>query len=132
MTEPRRPDNQHTPGPWHYEQPHGGFTALHDSSNKLIFGIAAGGAEEKQPDDVCEANMRLIAAAPETAEQRDRLVAICKQALRILRSEEMSAIFANAWLHKVAHQGDRYQGEVFDCVEAEAAIAAATGESDHG
>ena len=59
---------KHTEGPWTVAQPYAGFSAIRGGAGELIFGIAAGGIEEKQPDDVCEANARLIAAAPELYE----------------------------------------------------------------
>jgi hypothetical protein len=42
-----------------------GFASIVTASGELIFGLAAGAKEEKQPDDVCDANASLIAAAPE-------------------------------------------------------------------
>lgn len=56
--------SNHTPGPWHHEQPWASFSALRGPRHELIFGLAAGTDDEKQPDDVCEANARLIASAP--------------------------------------------------------------------
>jgi hypothetical protein len=41
-----------------------GFSAIYGPSGELVFGLAAGGAEEKQPDNVCDANARLIREAP--------------------------------------------------------------------
>ena len=52
----------HTPEPWSCEQPWAGFSALRGPSKELIFGIACGGPEEKQPDAVCDANAARIVA----------------------------------------------------------------------
>ncbi len=54
-----------TPGPWTIPTPSMGFSAIHGPNGELIFGLAAGSADEKRPDDVCEANARLIAASPD-------------------------------------------------------------------
>ncbi|MCB7127913.1 MAG: hypothetical protein J3T61_00040 [Candidatus Brocadiales bacterium] len=55
---------QHSPGPWTFEQPYAGFSSIKDVNGALVFGIANGADHEKQPEDVCEANAALIAAAP--------------------------------------------------------------------
>jgi hypothetical protein len=55
---------KHTPGPWSVEIPYAGFSAIRGAKGELVFGIAVGGAESRQPPEVCEANARLIAAAP--------------------------------------------------------------------
>ena len=57
--------SQHTPGPWRVTQPWAGFSSLTGANGGLIFGLAAGCDDEKQSDEVCEANARLIAAAPD-------------------------------------------------------------------
>jgi len=54
----------HTPGPWVVSDPWMGFSQLIGRDGAFIFGLAAGAPSEKQPDDVCEANARLISAAP--------------------------------------------------------------------
>ncbi len=59
---------QHTPGPWRWEQPHNGFSAIRGPNYELVFGLAAGASSEKQSDDICGANARLIAAAPKLLE----------------------------------------------------------------
>jgi len=56
---------KHTPGPWAIEQPWSGFSSIKGGDGKLVFGIAAGAPDEKRPDSECEANARLIAAAPD-------------------------------------------------------------------
>lgn len=44
---------KHTHGPWSVARPRMGFSEI------------VGAADEKQPDDVCDANARLIAVAPD-------------------------------------------------------------------
>lgn len=58
----------HTPGPWTVSQPWSGFSSIKGPEGQLIFGLAAGGADEARPADECEANARLIAAAPDLLE----------------------------------------------------------------
>lgn len=55
----------HTQGPWRFHPPFSGFSKITGPNGELIFGIAAGSADEKQPDDVCTANATLIASAPD-------------------------------------------------------------------
>lgn len=52
-----------SPGPWVIAQPWCGFSEVRDAEGRLVFGLAAGTRDEKQPDDVCDANGRLIAGA---------------------------------------------------------------------
>jgi hypothetical protein len=54
----------HTRGPWTVATPSAGFSAIYGPDGQLVFGLAAGGPEERQSDDVCTANAALIAAAP--------------------------------------------------------------------
>lgn len=70
-----------TPGPWRFHQPWAGFSKITDQHGALIFGIAAGSDEERQPPEVCEANARLIAAAPD-------LLSACKAAIVALKGRE--------------------------------------------
>lgn len=64
-----------TPGPWYVSEPWAGFASIKRvDDDALVFGIAAGEPEEKQSDEVCEANARLIAAAPELYEAVEALV----------------------------------------------------------
>ncbi len=53
-----------TPGPWTATIPWGGFGSIEGPNGELVFGLSAGMPNERQPPDVCEANVRLIAAAP--------------------------------------------------------------------
>lgn len=55
----------HTPGPWEISPPWSGFSKITGANGELIFGLAAGSAEEKRSDEECEANALLIAAAPD-------------------------------------------------------------------
>jgi hypothetical protein len=41
-----------------------GFSAIYGPNGELVFGLAAGAEGERQSEAVCEANSRLIAAAP--------------------------------------------------------------------
>jgi hypothetical protein len=59
---------EHTPGPWTIDRPTMGFSQITGPNGELIFGLAAGSASEKQPDEVCDANARLIKAAPDLLE----------------------------------------------------------------
>jgi hypothetical protein len=63
-----------TPGPWTFNDPWAGFSSITDADGKLIFGIARGDPDETQPVPVCEANARLIAAAPELYEALNALL----------------------------------------------------------
>jgi hypothetical protein len=54
----------HTPGPWRIPTPRMGFSHIEGPKGELIFGLAAGSIDEKQDDDVCEANVALIVLAP--------------------------------------------------------------------
>jgi len=65
---------KHTPGPWTVSVPCMGFSAINGPSGKLIFGLAAGSVAEKQPDNVCDANARLIAAARELLETLQAMI----------------------------------------------------------
>ena len=56
-----------TPGPWTIPRPSMGFSQITGPNGELIFGLAAGSIDEKQPDDICKANANLIAAAPTMA-----------------------------------------------------------------
>ena len=74
--------SNHTPGPWIYSQK---FREIHDSSvnsPSLIAEIPEWIDEAKEEQ---EANARLIAAAPETAVERDRLKALNAEMLSALK-----------------------------------------------
>jgi hypothetical protein len=66
----------HTPGPWKIPTPWNGFSEIRGGKGELVFGLAAGSVDEKQPDEVCEANARLIAAAPDLLSIVERFVAL--------------------------------------------------------
>jgi len=66
MTETR--EAGFTPGPWAVAEPWSGFSEIRGADGQLVFGLAAGAEGEKRPDEVCDANARLIAAAPEMYE----------------------------------------------------------------
>ena len=107
-----------TPGPWHanWTRLNGKAIGFHvaDETHGSIRPICEfyDGTEVIPPEEV-EANARLIAAAPETAAERDRLKAINADLLAAL--EEMIV-----W----CQLGDHSE----EVIRARAAIAAATGE----
>jgi hypothetical protein len=101
----------HTPGPWRVAPPWSGFSEIRGADDVLVFGLAAGGDRERQPDDVCAANARLIAAAP------DLLAAL--QAWMTHRSQVFAAHLAN----KPMPPSQRID-EILD--QAKAAISKAT------
>jgi hypothetical protein len=72
----------HTPGPWSIPTPRMGFSAIHGPDGQLVFGIAAGSADERRPEAVCEANANLIAAAPEMYEALKEAIENLEQTLR--------------------------------------------------
>ena len=61
-----------TPGKWTVAPPWSGFSEIRGPNGELIFGLAAGGEKERQPDEVCEANAALIGAAPDLYEALER------------------------------------------------------------
>lgn len=67
-------ESKHTPGPWYIPMPSMGFSEIRSANGDLVFGIAAGDTHEKQPDDICDANARLIAAAPDMLEALQYIV----------------------------------------------------------
>jgi hypothetical protein len=54
----------HTEGPWTIPAPWSGFSEIRGPNGEFIFGLAAGSDDVKQSNEACEANARLIAAAP--------------------------------------------------------------------
>jgi hypothetical protein len=56
---------RHTPNPWKISAPWSGFSKISGPNGELIFGLAAGSTDEKRSDEECEANARLIEAAPD-------------------------------------------------------------------
>lgn len=52
-----------TPRPWTFARPHMGFSEIRGPHGELVFGIAAGSENEKQPDHVCDDNAGIIIAA---------------------------------------------------------------------
>jgi hypothetical protein len=66
----------HTPGPWTVAAPHMGFSEIRGPVGELVFGLAAGSDDEKRSDDVCNANARLIAAAPDMLDALDHVEAV--------------------------------------------------------
>lgn len=88
---------KHSPGPWSIPIPSMGFSEINDADGNLVFGLAAGSGKEKQHDDVCEANARLIAAAPELL----KALVDCEDTLALfgnLDAEEVRESISNAKL----------------------------------
>jgi len=67
------------PGPWKVAQPWAGFSELRDRDGNLIFGLAAGSAEEKQPDDALEAAAHLIEASDTLYDALEKLQALISE-----------------------------------------------------
>ncbi len=76
---------KHTPGPWEHDRrvnrtlPLGRDSAYGVWHGGVLIADVAGRPRSKQSEE--EANARLIAAAPETATQRDQLLAVCRDLL---------------------------------------------------
>ena len=118
--------DQHTPGPWKvYRSPDGsaiigiGVNRPGDPDHGAgitdpRFGLWGSGAER-------EANARLIAAAPDTAAERDRLKAVnadLLSALKLFRTKVYNAALCSGMDHEWATEA---------CSLADAAIAKAEG-----
>tara|TARA_R100001530_G_scaffold135198_1_gene111827 strand:+ start:1801 stop:2127 length:327 start_codon:yes stop_codon:yes gene_type:complete len=77
--------NKHTPGPWKRNiKPATKYNTIYAGRNTHITHLAVSGLN---PEEV-EANCDLIAAAPETAAERDRLKAINAELLNALELTE--------------------------------------------
>ena len=101
----------HTPGPWRLDSPY--VSAPSGEHRKIV-----ADCDQYFSDDECEANTRLIAAAPE-------LLAALEQALAVIASDEMRAACDMADLH-----GMPYRGPTVDRAAMRALIAKARGEAD--
>lgn len=53
----------HTPGLVRFHQPWAGFSKITGPNGELVFGVAVGAEEERQPEEICEGNARLFEAA---------------------------------------------------------------------
>lgn len=78
----------HTPGPWSFQKD---YLTVYSSSTgktqaiaKVLFSLPHNAASPCVPRDQAESNVHLIAAAPETAAERDRLKAINAELLEAL------------------------------------------------
>ena len=49
------------------EQPWAGFSAIRAADDSLVMALAAGGPDERQSPEVCDANAAVMTAAPELA-----------------------------------------------------------------
>ena len=101
---------EHIPGPWHLERQHPEeVTTAIGEPIAVIGGEATGEAVEFVVGRCCdfgphgneqtEANARLIAAAPETAEQRDALLEACKRMLQLVTDAEWTQSQRLACIH---------------------------------
>jgi hypothetical protein len=102
----------YTPGPWSVAQPWNGFSEIRGGNGELVFGLAAGVPGEKQPDEICEANARLIAAAPEMFEALQNIL-LCPAILDELNgdNETNNAVAkARAALSKALGEGQEDNG----------------------
>ena len=78
----------HTPGPWQATRVNGGIT-IGSKGERVAWLADIHGAHKRQ-----EAHARLIAAAPETAQERDRLRAVNAELV-----EALEILVTNAILH---------------------------------
>ena len=102
---------EHTPGPWRSQSPY--VSAPSGEHRKIV-----ADCDQHFSDDECEANTRLIAAAPE-------LLAALEQALAVIGSDEMRLACEMADLH-----GMPYRGPTVDRATMRNLIAKARGEAD--
>ena len=102
---------EHTPGPWRSDSPYVSVAA--GEHRKIV-----ADCDQSFSDDECEANTRLIAAAPE-------LLAALEQALAVIGSDEMRAACDMADLH-----GMPYRGPTVDRTTMRNLIAKARGDDD--
>lgn len=92
-------ETKHTPGPWYRNiKPASKYPIIFAGDNLHVAQVISRGVSEAQ----CEANCDLIAAAPETAAERDRLREALKDALAWI--ENLDSLDANLDL---AEDGDR-------------------------
>ena len=108
---------QHTPGPWTIYEPELDITAYDEAADRTV--TVAMMCDDAEPER--EANAALIAAAPETAAERDRLRQVNEVMLEALRAA-----------HKHAHkaltaESNSYTDEANMLDVVAAAIAAAEG-----
>lgn len=118
---------EHTPGPWQLESRGDGTYDLWHKGTFAGIDWGRGAPDRLEPDDVqtFEANARLIAAAPETAAERDRLREINAELLAALESllqqvfeyggagERLGADFEKVWNDNV---GKLYEFDARDVI----------------
>ena len=115
---------QHTPGPWTIYGPELDITAYDEAADRTV--TVAMMCDDAEPER--EANAVLIAAAPETAAERDRLRQVNEvmlEALYTALNTEQAARFGS----EVSHDGMEMPYH-YDKIRA--AIAAAEGGADLG
>ncbi len=100
----------HTPGPWRSESP---YVSAPSGEHRTI----VADCDQSFSDDECEANTRLIAAAPE-------LLAALEQAVAVIASDELKGACQVAQIH-----GMPYGGPTVNVAEIRALIAKARGET---
>ena len=119
---------QHTPGPWRADNL-GKVRSIYDDGKGLVADCGDGRYALPRDSNICHANARLIAAAPETTAERDRLREVNAELIAAL--EELAHRAAR--VNEVNHAGrevpplawaDLYQATN----EARAVLAAAKGE----
>lgn len=106
-----QPKAAHTPGPWrldfekHYSGAEGFSTAKNKVQSLAIYGgrkcLCAVISAWRAPDPQSLADARLIAAAPETAAERDRLKAVNAELLAALQAmtEELAALAESGYAY---------------------------------
>lgn len=117
-----------TRGPWRIAVPYLGFSAIHGADGALVFGLAAGSEKERQPEDVCDANARLIAAAGTAATAAEDMgydgIAAVEALPELLEALKDLTLAYKALRKRAGYDGD----DPSDSIDlAEAAIAKAGG-----
>ena len=110
---------QHTPGPWTTEHNAPFVWGIYGPDNNWIAQTLpkSDDGSADSPDQV-EANARLIAAAPETAAERDRLREINAELLAALEGEKVLIERAQNYLRMYLEPGERRIQTDKECVNA--------------
>ena len=102
---------QHTPGPWRADNL-AKVRSIYDDGKGLVADCGDGRYALPRDSNICHANARLIAAAPETAAERDRLLAVNAELFAAL-------IFAR----RIMGSGDPITDDVLEPIDAAIARA---------
>ena len=78
--------HKHTPGPWHLEVGEDGPPVVKDDNGEFVTYLSETRYHDGRHDQEAEANARLIAAAPQTAAERDRLREVNAELLAALKA----------------------------------------------